>query len=189
MAVKQIPKETQQNVGIGVIEQFFFDPMSKFHGKEDLSWIACLFAELKNALKVEKGMVHCHRYGINEVQSHLERCGIYGQFGRPHAQLYTQELPKGFDLFMTGPECNDKNLRIMCSSPKLDLRDFEESSVVNEIASEIEELVKAKHENVEAELYKKESRLKPGVDRVVLYKTWKMPVELPFLFEKDVRDI
>ena len=188
MPVKDILKETQKNVDIGVIEQFFFDSMSNFYGKGDLSWIGCLFGELRDVLKVEKGMVHCHIYGINKVEEHLTQSRIYGEYGRPQALFYTKELPKGFNLFMTGPEHNDKNLRILCSSSEPNIRDFEEQVVIEKINSNIEELIKGKHENVEGviKLYESSSG---GLRGVALHKTWKMPIEPSFLFRKDIEDI
>jgi len=190
MVVKEISKETQKNVDVKIIEESFFDSMSGFYGKNDLSWIGCLFRELRNNLNIEKGMIHYyHGRGTDKVEDHLTQSGIYGQYGNPKAFLYTKELPKGFNLFMTGPGYNDKNLRIICSSPQINIRDFEEWSIVDETTSKIEELVKGKHENVGGILYKNKPGIETRFDRVILYKTWKMPVKPCFSFREDIGDI
>jgi len=189
MAVKEIPRETQENVDIKVMEEAFFDSMSGFYGKRDLSWIDCLFNhDLKPKLGIEKGMIHCHEYGSNKVGKSLEQSWVYGEYGKPQALFYTKKLPKGFNLFMTGPEYNDKNLRIICSSPKINIGDFEEQVVIEEINSKVEKLIKGKHENVEGEIRLRELLNHP-LEGVTLYKTWKMPVEPSFSFGKDIEDI
>jgi len=189
MDVKEIPTETLKDVDLKIIEEFFYDSMSGFHGRRDLSWIGCLFDnELRDSLNIKKGMIHYfHNTGLDKVESILSKNRVYGYYGNPKAILYTKELPKGFNLFIIGPEYNNKNLEIVCSCPKINARDFEEKKVLEEINSRVETLaiVKGKHENVKGkiELYGS------PIDAVILHKTWEMPVEPPFSFREDIKDI
>ncbi len=190
MVVKEIPTETQKNTDLKIIEEAMYDSMAGFYGRNNLSWINCLFNyELKEQLDIEKGMIHhYHGHGIDEVEKLLHQNGIYGCYGDPKALLYTKKLPKGFSLFIIGPGYNNQGLEIVCSSPKINLRDFEEASVIQEINSKTEELIRGKHKNIEGKINLIGPPVKP-LEGVILYKLLKMPVEPGFLFRKDIEDI
>lgn len=190
MDVKEIPRQTQKNVDLKVIKESICNSMTNFYGRDDLSWIDCLFDyELKDSLDVKKGMVHhSHSRGPDEVGELLNMNGVYGAYGDPKAILYTKKLPKGFNLFIVGPEYNNKNLEIICSSPKMDIRDFEEENVIEEINSKVEKLIGGKHKNVKGKI----NLVGPPINQlegVTLYKTWEMLVEPSFLFREDIEDI
>ncbi len=190
MVVIETPRETQENVDINSIGEVFFDSMNKFYGQNELSWINCLFEyNLKGELNIKKGMIHYfHGLGIDKVQSCLNGKGVYGTYGNPKAVFYTKKLQEEFNLFMIGPEHNNKTLSIVCSSPKISLRDFEEEVVMGEINSNIEKLIQGKHKNVKGKIKLDGPPTRP-LERVILYKTWEMPVNPCFHFREDIEDI
>jgi len=102
MSVKEIPEETQKNADLATIKEGVYDSMTNFYGRNDLSWIGCLFDHnLRDELNIEKGMIHyLNGRGLDEVEEALEESGIHGVHGDPKALLYTKKLPKGFNLFL-----------------------------------------------------------------------------------------
>jgi len=190
MAVKEIPRETQKDIDLNVVKESIYESMTDFYGEQDLSWIDCLFDyELRTNLGIKKGMIHhSHCQGLDEVEDCLHQNGVYGIYGDPKAVLYTEKISKGFNLFIIGPEYNNQNLEIVCSSPKINLRDFEEESVIEKINSKVEGLIKGKHKNVEGKINLIGPPIKP-LEGVTLYKKWKMPIEPSFSFREDILDI
>lgn len=175
------------------IQQAAFDAMVRKVGKDDLYWVQCLFEHhlaSKARFDVQEGILE-KRYtdSTQTVQHILHERGVYDyQFPGILAQLFSTKIPEDQSLFLLGPQINEKSpLEIICVTPKICSRDYEEFVVlkgVDEIASET---MKGKHKSVTGEL--KVPQTNWARYPRIMKKSFGPTVEPSADFTKDIQDL